>query len=963
MGGLPALESLHRAPPPDTPPELVSPSATSFSSRSSPLEEQVAWGARASVSLTAASMSRYGKASVDMSPEGNTDGNRGRQESAGSSSVRQQLPSLSSLFGPPSSMRPLNSPHTDRPGIYPSPSPLDRPRLSSSGNLSGSYFPQAISPLLQQRNAYDAKYDHHDRQPTHTLTSSFPGSHSPEFPNHGHRGSDARHEPALTRKWSVYREDSRQEYPVGSRDSSYLQTQDKFRSQFSGPKDPAHDYSERRHSQAHSSDANPPSASATAVASEIAVSKDGLGPKIWTGTHFLPRFVRAAEVPGEGMCYFYDDGSHCKTVIDGEAVNAHWGVTKAGKPRKRLAIACVTCREKKIKCDPDYPRCVQCEKFGRICKFKNAPRGGHNTSPSVSPAELDDGRQLSGLLEASDLRRSISDASSPRSPRAGLHSVSPDRGYSKRLKVGPEAYLPHGEPPASFKALMDYSKPRIAEQPPLLELSRIPDDVLGRAWRTDPFASNPHLITNALTRFFANVDSTMILQFLPEEVFKSWVVSSVDRKSPEDLMLLYSMLAVGSALCGDPKHIAFEYAQVAHYAQKMTEVQCLQLVQSRILLAVYYVSTCRPREAAELISSAAAGAACLQLSLELDHSRESTMTVYPLGLNRVGYAEARRRTLWSLFILERLSGLFPERPIMINAEDIYTRLPADLHSFEKLVETHTRSFDPYGPTKLSEQPSDTIVTGYYIEMVHIWSDCQAAIYRMALRRASIEAETTKLQDLIRRAENWFASLPPRLTFGGANLESAAFTRSIGSFLSMHLLYHHTMIELNRHRHGASELPKDVQMGHLAECREHATGVIDMLNSLERILRVRPALLSIPPPAMAVAVTEAVDVLTASGPMTVLGELIDRVRIAKSAVDKMTGVWEASSKDRLAIDQRLQKLNRIRELGSRPPSPIQGYRLLPLSEETKEKELGHWQIFDPIEQTFPKDMDVIYVAVD
>ena len=106
--------------------------------------------------------------------------------------------------------------------------------------------------------------------------------------------------------------------------------------------------------------------------SDIAVSKDGLGPKIWTGTHFLPRFVRAAEVPGEGMCYFYDDGSHCKTVIDGEAVNAHWGVTKAGKPRKRLAIACVTCREKKIKCDPDYPRCVQCEKFGRICKFKNA---------------------------------------------------------------------------------------------------------------------------------------------------------------------------------------------------------------------------------------------------------------------------------------------------------------------------------------------------------------------------------------------------------------------------------------------------------------------------------------------------------------------------------------------------------------------------------------------------------------
>lgn len=98
--------------------------------------------------------------------------------------------------------------------------------------------------------------------------------------------------------------------------------------------------------------------------------KDGSsGPKIWTGTEFLPRFVRQADVPGEGMCFFYDDGTHCKAFVDGEPVNAHLGVTKFGKPRKRLATACVTCREKKIKCDPGYPCCTQCEKSGRICKF------------------------------------------------------------------------------------------------------------------------------------------------------------------------------------------------------------------------------------------------------------------------------------------------------------------------------------------------------------------------------------------------------------------------------------------------------------------------------------------------------------------------------------------------------------------------------------------------------------------
>ena len=74
------------------------------------------------------------------------------------------------------------------------------------------------------------------------------------------------------------------------------------------------------------------------------------------------------EVAGQGLCYVFDDGSWCRVVIDGEPVNPSWGVTKAGKPRKRLAQACLTCREKKIKCEPGYPKCHQCAKSQRACR-------------------------------------------------------------------------------------------------------------------------------------------------------------------------------------------------------------------------------------------------------------------------------------------------------------------------------------------------------------------------------------------------------------------------------------------------------------------------------------------------------------------------------------------------------------------------------------------------------------------
>ena len=84
------------------------------------------------------------------------------------------------------------------------------------------------------------------------------------------------------------------------------------------------------------------------------------------------RVIGEDVVPGEGPCYIYEDGSHVRKTIDGEVVNAQWGVTKAGKARKRLAIACITCREKKIRCEPGDVKCVQCDKSGRDCRFHMA---------------------------------------------------------------------------------------------------------------------------------------------------------------------------------------------------------------------------------------------------------------------------------------------------------------------------------------------------------------------------------------------------------------------------------------------------------------------------------------------------------------------------------------------------------------------------------------------------------------
>ena len=86
----------------------------------------------------------------------------------------------------------------------------------------------------------------------------------------------------------------------------------------------------------------------------------------------LAYVVEERVIEGEGLCYIYSDGSHCPKYLNGELVNANWGITKAGKPRKRLAQACLTCRARKIKCLPNFPKCDQCQRSGRSCRYENA---------------------------------------------------------------------------------------------------------------------------------------------------------------------------------------------------------------------------------------------------------------------------------------------------------------------------------------------------------------------------------------------------------------------------------------------------------------------------------------------------------------------------------------------------------------------------------------------------------------
>ncbi|KAK0668905.1 fungal-specific transcription factor domain-containing protein [Cercophora samala] len=957
MGIASCLEPRFRAANPNTPPEVLTPDSTSYCSRQS---EERSWNPPAPLSPPMSHYDPAVKANDMPSSSSSIKGPEERRDvGSDQTAPRQQLPSLSSIFGPPTHIRSFHSPLSDRPGSYSATSPLDRPPSSVPNSdrpfSSSSYFPPSTtSTASQPRSVLDPRYQ--DRPQIPALSRVFPGPLSPHPREEQQQRPDSRPEYPSGGQWSAQHEASR-EYSLGSRgEPIYRPTAERYPTHLSGTsRDEGRQIEYREQLTPQTPSHNLPATPTSSTPSEGAPAKDGLGPKIWTGTHFLPRFVRAAEVPGEGMCYFYDDGSHCKTVIDGEQVNAHWGVTKAGKPRKRLAIACVTCREKKIKCDPDYPRCVQCEKFGRVCKFKNAPRGGHNaSSPSTPPAESEDTRRLGGLIRPpTDYTRPGSHSSGSVSPRTTLRHPSPDMPTSapaKRIRIGYDHYSPTTGVRSPMAPMPDTSRQSLPWRQPET-LPRIHEDILCRAWQTDPYVSDPESVTSTIASVFVQTESAALGFLPPKPSFFTWVQNSAHRKSPEDLMLVYSILAIGAVLSqAGSRSVAHEYAQVARYASEHTHPS-LQLVQARLALAMYYLAVSRQTDGNDMLSGAISAAMCLQLNVELDKSEENALAPFPWGLTMEEYAECRRRTFWSCFLMERLSGTFPTRPVTINKDDIFLRLPA-----ADITNLHARApdFDPM-LRPISESTGAGIMS-YLVQITVIWSDVMTFINRSSRRG---ELYDLGFDDFYRQTiallDAWESSLPTRLWFLPARMETAS-PEDQGPFILLHAIHHLTRVKIHRHvslralRHATAH-----DFAHLS--KEHAAKLLQVA------VAVAQAQVITPPPFISTGILEAIDVLSSSGYASELPGLIDKFAVARSVLEVLGTTWEDAKVHCMAMDHRLERLISLRDwmgnLGrvGQEGVEIQGTRVF--ESETKEGVMLRWQMPDGMEKRFPKEMDRVY----
>lgn len=173
------------------------------------------------------------------------------------------------------------------------------------------------------------------------------------------------------------------------------------------------------------------------------------------------------------------------------------------------------------------------------------------------------------------------------------------------------------------------------------------------SWGANPYLVDPDATMHYMETYFIHINAATYRIF-PRKHFLHWVKDETT-KSPNDLMLIYTMLAMGSIFSSrnERNHEGSLFSKIARYAvEKNHGNYSLQLVQSRLLLAFYHFSTGDTHKAWDYGGMGFRVVSGLKLNLEEGATEIMEDEIMEYGLNRNALAECRRRTFWSAYMMD-----------------------------------------------------------------------------------------------------------------------------------------------------------------------------------------------------------------------------------------------------------------------------------------------------------------------
>jgi hypothetical protein len=498
-------------------------------------------------------------------------------------------------------------------------------------------------------------------------------------------------------------------------------------------------------------------------------------------------------------------------------------------------------------------------------------------------------------------------------------------------------------------------------------------DQLAIQWEQDPYDLDARLTMHLLDLYFLHAGRATYGMF-PRRPFTTWVETHRE-KGQDFLMLLYSVLAMGSVFSADPdkRNLGKRFAAVAAYAtEKRFGKFTLQLCQSRLMLALYNFARGKSQEAWDFCGAGLRAISALKLNTEEGVKELSDTTTDPdYGFDRPTLEECCRRTFWSGFLMDvsstaftatttldlilqqRYNGFCGGTLCFINMEDTFLRLPSPENLYEASTPCESPFFD-FDMLSRQALPGPPLGHMAYLTLISaIWGDVLTFTSR-SVHRPDVGYERiyeTFYAKTYERLDTWLVMLPPNLHYTAPNLDTSIIEGFSGTFISLHALYHTTIIRLNRHVR-VRALPVDKLVRNIDHSLRNASHFLNMMHSLaapnrQRRLPLNTAadfLFSTPFPGYALML--AVDVISAVGAKSTLPNLVETLGATVSCIEELANFWASARTQHKAITNRVKQLTDI---------------MIQEQQGVRNGSYGQfWRILDGMETAFGND-DIIYKA--
>ncbi|KAL5114219.1 hypothetical protein ACEQ8H_007921 [Pleosporales sp. CAS-2024a] len=509
--------------------------------------------------------------------------------------------------------------------------------------------------------------------------------------------------------------------------------------------------------------------------------------------------------------------------------------TKAGKERKRLPLACIACRRKKIRCSGEKPACKHCLRSRIPCVYKVTTR---KAAPRTDYMAMLDKR----------LKR-MEDRVIKLIPKESLPSIA---------NVGRSVVKPPipGAPPKT-----PTTKKRIAEEAFGNDL-----DDWSKAKGSDPTVtgiashSKESDDNKLLTEGAESLPSKQIQEHLAEVYFgfvygqsypllhkPSFMRKLAAGKVPPVLIL--AMCAISARFSTHPQlrtEPCFlrgdDWAERAReIALKRYDAPNITILIVYLLLGLHEFGTCQGGRSWMFGGMAQRMAYALQLHKENEYDPLVAETARkPLSATD---REIRRRTMWSCFLMDRFNSSGTDRPLFVHEQYIEVQLPVKEHLYLHEIHAPTEDLEGNVPNPVPPDsgqlanPRDNMgVSAYTIRLVCIWGKL---IKYMNLGGKERETDTmwspqSTFNMIKTQAKEFKESLPEMLVYTPENLKSHAIGKTANSFLYLHILWQQIMLFMHRFAlpsTAGSRPPKDMPHEFLTESARSALDAANQISVL------------------------------------------------------------------------------------------------------------------------------------